>query len=402
MSVEGFRPSPQALAFLFTGEGERLLADLAASGLDESNQLRHTLRLRASFSPDVVAAAVEITLLRHRAQAKFARAERMFFTRQALEQATAEIVARHHAARFAPYPVVADLGCAAGGDAIALADRSRVAAIDLDDLLLQMLRANAAAYEVPGRVAPVHADAAQPPLANGLPFWADPSRRKEGRRSFSVEGYQPPLSALRRLAAAAPAAGIKLSPGVDYAELGGVLGALPHELEFISVRGECREAVLWLGALITVQRRATLLPSGATLASQDRPGPPPVGAPGQVLYEPDAAVIRAHLVQELACQLGAAKLDEEVAYLTADTVTPTPFADAYWIDEVLPFELKRLNRRLQAADVGELIIKKRAFAVDPEQFRRRLKYGGGTRRVVLVLTRIRGKPVALLCRPLAS
>ena len=55
--------------------------------------------------------------------------------------------------------------------------------------------------------------------------------------------------------------------------------------------------------------------------------------------------------------------------------------------------------RLRALEVGELVIKKRGLAIDPEQFRRRLKYGGGRERIVLVLTRLRDKPSALICRP---
>jgi hypothetical protein len=65
----------------------------------------------------------------------------------------------------------------------------------------------------------------------------------------------------------------------------------------------------------------------------------------------------------------------------------------------MPFQLKRLNHRLQALDIGELVIKKRGFPVDPEQFRRRLKYGGGRRTIVLVLTHAGGRPTALICEP---
>jgi hypothetical protein len=110
-------------------------------------------------------------------------------------------------------------------------------------------------------------------------------------------------------------------------------------------------------------------------------------------------VIRAHLVEHLAHDLPACKIDPDIAYLTADTLVETPFAAAYRVDEVMPFGLKAVNKSLRALDIGELVIKKRGFGVDPEAFRRRLRYGGGKDKVVLVLTRALGQPLALICRP---
>jgi hypothetical protein len=97
--------------------------------------------------------------------------------------------------------------------------------------------------------------------------------------------------------------------------------------------------------------------------------------------------------------VGATKIDGQIAYLTADELIETPFATAYRVEESMPFGLKRINRYLRTLDVGELVIKKRGLAIDPEQFRRQLKYGGEHGRVVLVLTRTRDKPTALICRP---
>ena len=76
--------------------------------------------------------------LRLRARAKFDRAGRMFFTRSGLEQASAEVVARHRARRFDTAGPVADLCCGIGGDLIALAERHPVLAVDIDPLHLRM------------------------------------------------------------------------------------------------------------------------------------------------------------------------------------------------------------------------------------------------------------------------
>lgn len=396
--MEAFQPTDQALDFLFSPPGKALLERLAALQVDRTDELAHTTRLRREFPADVVAAALEQVLLRQRAQRKFERAGQMFFTRPALEQASAEIVSRYRARHLASEAQVADLGCGIGGDTLALAALAPVLAVELDPVRLRMAVANAQVYGVGGRVQAQEADLTRYSLPAGLPFWADPSRRVGEKRVFSLADYQPPLSLFLGWAERAPGAGIKLSPGLDYGELEALLDGREAEVEIISVAGEAREAVLWLGKLHTAGRRATLLPGAHTLTDLAPSGPAPVVPVGRYVYEPDAAVIRAHLVAHLAQQMSAAQIDAQIAYLTSDELVDTPFATPYQVEQVMPFNLKQINRHLRGLDVGELVIKKRGLALDPEQFRRRLKYGPGSRRLVLILTRVRDRPTALFCR----
>jgi len=193
-----------------------------------------------------------------------------------------------------------------------------------------------------------------------------------------------------------PLTGAKVAPGI------------PHELvppgaeaEWVSVAGEVKEAALWYGALATVPRRATLLPSGATLVGRGT-GPPPVGSAGPWLYEPDGAVIRAGLVAEVVVALpGGRLLDPTIAYVAAERSVPTPFARGYRVAEVLPFSLKRLRDLLRARDIGRVTVKKRGSAVDPDVLRRELRLSGHGHAVV-VLTRVAGAPAALVCDPPVS
>ncbi len=399
VSATGYEIDIATLRALLAPEGQNLLAELAGQRVDETTILGLSSRLRQGHTPGLVAAALETSLLRQRAQ-KFTRADRMYFTRQALEQASAEVISRHRAVRLSRYELALDLGCGIGGDALALAAHTRVVAVDLNPVRLLMTAANGDAYGVSAHLQPLRADMLALPLRPGLPFWADPARRAGERRLFRLQEYFPPLPPLLALAARAPGAGIKLSPGVDYDELAALLGTTPYEVEIISVQGEAREAALWLGELRTTARRATLLPGGHTLTADRPAGRPALTTPGRYLYEPDAAVIRAHLVEQLAALMGAAKIEDEIAYLTTDSLVETPFARAYRVIEWMPFNLKQLNRRLREMNIGELIVKKRGFAVDPEQFRRRLNYGGGTAKVVLVLTHVLGKPTAILGEPI--
>lgn len=114
------------------------------------------------------------------------------------------------------------------------------------------------------------------------------------------------------------------------------------------------------------------------------------------LYEPDPAVIRAHLVLNVGAMVGASMIDPQVAYLIGPTYVRTPFADAYRIVDRFPFHLHKLQRALNERSVGRVIIKKRAFPQEPEQIRKQLKLTGD-REIVVVLTRVGLQHQAILC-----
>ncbi|HBY99440.1 MAG TPA: hypothetical protein DEP84_36795 [Chloroflexi bacterium] len=121
-----------------------------------------------------------------------------------------------------------------------------------------------------------------------------------------------------------------------------------------------------------------------------------MGGPQAVLYEPDPAVIRASLVEHLGTALGAALLDPAIAYLTAGQFVATPFARAWRVVEDAPFNLKALNRRLQALDANVIAVKKRGAPIEPERFRRRLKSTPDGRPLIVFVTRVEGRPWMVL------
>jgi len=383
--------------FLLSPDGSARLDQLTDTPITPQNHLALASDLRQEVTPGQAHALLETALLRQRAAEKFSRASQMFFTRPALEQASSEVVSAYRSARYAAagFRRVADLGCSVGGDALSLAAGAHVIGIDRDRLRLHMARENVGVYGRENRFHPLLADLYDlPPLAVDALFF-DPGRRDErGRRLYSVDDYRPPLSLLERWLPAVPHAAVKVSPGIDYTEL--PAGA---EVEFISVSGEVKEAVLWFGALDGgVQRRATLLPAGDSLTSADDTGESvPVQPPGDYLYEPDGAVIRAHLVEALAQRLGAAKIDDDIAYLTANNAQPTPFARCFAVDEALPFHLKRLRHALRRRGVGRVTIKKRGSPLEPETLQRRLRLEGEGH-VILFLTHVQGEPYVLIGR----
>src|SRR3954468_10502240 len=100
-------------------DGAPVLA--AAAAALPAGTLAALATLRKRFPPELAAAAVEVVTLRARARSKFAAADRMWFTREALEQASGDLPAAHRAARFRRFTTVLDLGCGVGADALALA-----------------------------------------------------------------------------------------------------------------------------------------------------------------------------------------------------------------------------------------------------------------------------------------
>jgi hypothetical protein len=353
--------------------------------------------LQRFYPTELARAALEMAILRAEAVEKFPDAGRLYITRPALEQASGTPVAAYRAQRFAGYTRLADLGCSIGGDTLAMAQAgtTQVIGIDQDLLRLEMARANLASRDC-GNAQVVAAD-----LTRRLPFrldvdvglFFDPGRREaSGERIHSVNAYHPPLQIIEGWLERCPNLGVKLSPGVDLAEL----AAYDAEIEFVSYKSELKEAVLWFGPLKSAIRRATLLPGPHTLA-----GDPAAEAtahldqPRQYLYEPDPAVLRAGLVRNLARQHGLAQLDPEIAYLTGDCLVQTPFARAWRVEAWFPFNLKRLRAELRARGVGEVVVKKRGSPLLPEKLIQVLRLKG-SQSCLVFLTQARGKPIAIL------
>jgi hypothetical protein len=452
----------RALDLLLGADGQELLGALAAGNrVDPGTELAVGQRLRARYTPELISAVLAQHDLRVRAMAKFSRAERLYLTRDGLEQASSEPVAQHRAARYAGVELVVDLCAGIGGDLLALAAGRAALAVDVDPVHLRMALRNAREYGAQ-ELAGACADVRELRL-DGLPaVFVDPARRAAGRR-LPPGASEPPLGWCLALGERVGAVGVKAAPGLS-------LELVPEgwEVELIADRRELKEAALWSPALATAPRRATVLagpcgpagPDGAAAPGAGRPGnrggaggagrspvahtlagrgsgaaqgrgsgaargrrarggggqegrarggggqeggwgwegdPVPYGAPGAYLLDPNPAVTRAGLVEELARDLGAWKIDRRVGFLSADQPLETPFGRLLVVEESMPWGLKRLRAALRSRGVGAVQIRKRGSAVEVEDLRRRLDLRGDGQATV-VLTRVLDRPWALVCR----
>lgn len=385
-----------AFAALLTPEGRALLDEVR--GTEPARELAVATRLRRAHPAELVSAALGQERLRQRAVAKFGAGDagRMFFTPNGVEQSTRASVAAYRAGRFRELGVtsVADLCCGIGGDAVALARAGiRVLAVDRDPLTVAVARANVEALGIGGLVEVREADVADVDVSDYDALFVDPGRRGGRGRIFDPEAYSPPLSWAVEAARKAPLAALKIAPGVPHEAIPGEAGA-----EWISDGGDVKEAVLWFGARLGAGSvRATLLPGPRVLDGRGLPDPQ-VRSVGRYLYEPDGAVIRAHLVAEVAEEVGGGLIDETIAYVTGDELRGTSFASAYEITDQLPFGVKKLKALLREREVGVLTVKKRGSAVEPEELRKKVKLSGPHSATVF-LTRVAGVPAMLIGHP---
>ncbi len=201
---------------------------------------------------------------------------------------------------------------------------------------------------------------------------------------------EPPLHWCLKLADRVPAVGIKAAPGLPHE-------AVPDgwELEFVADGRDLKEAVLWSPALATTARRASILPGGETLVTD--PGPAvDVRYPGPFLLDPNPAVTRAGLVEDLARTLDAWKIDEQIAFLSTSEEARSPFARTRRVIESAPWNEKQFARQLRDLDIGAVDIRRRGLAGDVDQIHRRLKLQGDGRATV-VITRVQNRPWGLIC-----
>jgi SAM-dependent methyltransferase len=410
--------------WLTGSDAAELLGQLAAG---RAPLLAVLERLRAHLSPTQTHLLVEQLELRRRAVAKFEHAERMFFTRTGLEQATDQWVARYKAARLAGQPAepasprvsesqtaprrIADLCCGVGGDLLALAQQADVIGVDRSPVAAHFARANADAVlrdNSADRIAVLTADVEQFDLKAAAAWHIDPDRRAAGRRTTSLYSCQPNLAMIERLLAEVPHAAIKLAPATrvpaDWLER--------CELEWISRGGECRQLVAWHGDLAHAagRCRATIVSplaaevkisstncgfAARTIVGLPNQPLPIVDRLDQYIFDVDPAVLAAHLKGALADELCLAALGAGSTYLTGSSPLRDAAVACFRIDEVLPMRVRPLARHLRDRGIGRLEIKKRGLDIEPEKLRRELRLRGENE-AVLLITPVAGRPTAIL------
>jgi len=393
---------------LISPQGQALLAEVGDID-SKADLVKIVSKLRGKgHSAELVATVLTQLKLRRRAKAKFGEFEEgMFFTEEGLEQASRLKVASIHAGRFrsAGLKHIADLGCGIGAESLVFAGLDLdVSAYELDEVTAAIATYNLARFE---NVKVEQADVTKIDLDEFDGLFIDPARRdlkdsktSINKRKYDINDFSPSFDYVIEAASKKPTI-VKLGPGLDHKDI-------PDDAEavWVSDDGDLVELTLYFGKVKRpdVKRAALLLtPTGTheiTSTSTQRLDAP-LAELGKYIYEPDAAVIRSHLVGDLAIELGLNIFSNEIAYLSGDEPIVSPWLRGYEVIENLVFDRKRLKAYLREKKIGTLEIKKRGADITPEQLRRELD-PKGPESATLIVTRVDGAHRVLIVKPLAS
>ena len=396
-------------------------AALTAFAADSRTELQQLNELRKSLSPERARLIVEQIALRRRAVTKFGSlAARMFFTPTQLEQATDREIAAYKAERFhraGEGRLVHDYCCGIGGDLMAFAARGLAVGWELSPIARLLAEKNIAAAadanigdgEVKGSVR--EADVTDLTPADNDMWHVDPDRRSDGRRSTTLEHHSPGPDVIDRWRSVAPDGAVKLAPASEPPESWQREG----ELEWITSHRECRQLVVWFGGLAasSSQRRATALipnhsddaihaaPTAASFIGAPGHSCPATDEPQRFIYDPDPAIIAAHLLGAIANHYGLRSLGAGGAYLTGDQEVTDPLLSSFEVEESMPLRTAAVAQWLAARQVGCVEVKKRGVTTNPEKFRRDLKLRGENEATV-ILTRAGKRQLAIIARRLGQ
>lgn len=390
--------------------GLALLAELPPYNEKQTLKLSSQLQSQG-VSADLAAAAITQSKFRQKATTKFGPfADQLFFTGPGLEQATRLSVGALHARRYldAGCTEVIDLTCGIGADSLSFAALGlNVTAYELDALTARIATLNLQPFPEAEVICGDGLSHNFSQVSKTTGIYADPARRTQsGNRIFNPKNYQPALDEVWNLHQNTPNVGIKIGPGINAEEL-------PEncEKQWVSVNGQVVEAGLWFADLAPNGPTNSALILSETAAgigienwqSTERVDAECITTPAEVgsyIYEPDGAIIRAHLINQVAASVSGRLIDPTIAYFTSNQeLENTRAASGYQILEIFPFSIKTLKSYLRNQKVGILNIKKRGNAIVPEQLRKQLQLKGHQSATIIV-TRLLGKATVFVVAPL--
>ena len=352
--------------------------------LDKAKEISNLNQIQ-KFKSDYPLFPIEELLTIIKLQMKFGRkidnADKMLLTQKGGEQASSKIMAKFHAQKLQKYDTVADICCGLGIDLIEIAKKSKkVFAIELDEKTIRFARHNCSSVNL-SNISFLHID--------GNDFdekvdaiYIDPDRRPKGKRTADIEIMSPSMNDILKMQRITKNILIKLSPITDYRKLE---ISVNHSFEFVSENGILKEILLCLGNFAHEYKcKATLLPQNITLNNLS-PKCKQIISIQNYIFEPDSAIIRAGLVEQIAHQIKYDFIDENIAILTSDKLAVSGFGKFYAVQESMSYNEKKLKRKLREDGIGNLIIKTRGFPITAENFRKKFKLKGKKEQIILIV-----------------
>ncbi len=370
-------------------------------------------RWRRTESPELIAAAIDLARARRSLASRFPEAAAMLADREGAAMASDVAAATAKARRIARVRPreLWDLGCGIGGDAMRLASigtLERLVLVDRDPARLAMARHNVRLIAPSLAIETIRGDAVElaPAAAEGRLVHLDPARRDatgRRRRSADLEDLEPGPRSIAAIVERSCHVVLKLGPGTDP-------DAMPRwpepSVEYLARGRDLVQAVAWYGCSggdPAGSRRASIVPDGPTLTGtpDDSLDPSVLGPPGRDprgwITQPPAWLLIPHPAAERARLVSAALRDrggpvagmEPLAAglgVIASPVDPgSPWLEAIAVREAMPWRPARVRRRLAELGTGEVILRTRGRAIDPDAAVAAIRGRGGPSRTVVVL-----------------
>ena len=286
--------------------------------------------------------------------------------------ATPEVVAHYRAGRL-KCSVLADISCGIGGQAVCFAKEcGMVYGVDIDSERLECARHNAGVYGV-DNITFIKGDALSPhvvkQVADADIVFSDPARPAEEdvRQTDSLRpGIPMVLEAYRdvtdNFAFEAPP---QMPPErIDF----------DCEREYMSMDGQLNRLTLYFGPLKRCERSAVvlkrdmyyILKSGVYIP----PGIPEADEIIDYAFEPDPAVVKAGLLEELAAELNInmclVNIDARRSLLVYSSNIDSPFfKNRYRVLDKVTSDCNKINRSLKKHSIGKALIR---FNVLPDRY----------------------------------
>ena len=389
--------------------------------LDDAAHLR-----KASLTLSQRAILTQQIQWRKRSRTRFPDPSKWLWSDRSLSQASDWMTACYKASLFPRDVLVLDGCCGAGADAVALAGRGSVLAVDNDPWMVALSQNNAIAHDriVSGFTELLSAES----LRNARWMHIDPDRRASEAKTLEVTDFSPPLSDVLHLARAVSGAMIKIAPSsildercTDCLKSGWVR-------VWVGSRGECRQQLLMTGEHLVSSflERTKVLDQASDNAGQEM-------AFAVLLHESDSEQIQIQeshffgqpcaslssnhdgigpLIYDLHPTLFASKLhcqwarDNQLVAITgqygfysAQQKVVSPWASGFELLEILPWDDRQVRKWLMKHGVGSVEVKCRLIRLDASAFQRRFSRPTG-QPISILVTRVDGRTRCLICRRL--
>lgn len=396
-------PASERIEWLI-GQGKQLLnSGLASTGI--TNWQYSLLRDQLAF--------------RERSTKRFPNPENWLWTQRSFSQASDWWSASFKANLFPRNAVVLDGCCGAGVDTVALATRGPVTGIDQDADLVALANSNLRAHQTQ-LLEPLRTQAqlgTLPVDMAGHYDWLhlDPDRREactERRLSRTIE-FSPTWAQAIGMIASTQGAVLKLAPStaIDIQDENKLQTELRCRRVWLGNVGESRQQLMLTGELCNAPLLKTIC--GGTLEADWRvavlcePNSQPIAISGtkdlpvettlqsqRYIFDCQSVLHTADLQTTWAKSTGARALGNKQNYFTSELPVRSPWCQCFQVEEVLPWDMRRVKRWLRARKIGSVEVKKRGLRMDANQAQRELT-GLGENRITLLVTPIGPKVRAI-------